>query len=382
MLFEYLRKMFFPVVMFYVDDPDGGGSEEGSENNEDMQDGSDGVLDLGENNEDNAFGIVETHEKDEDDPDYDPDNPDSGKEKEWEEKEKDGNDSKTKDTDDSGDKEVEQFIKTHIEPHNKEVADKLREKNFKSVADLAKSYTEMEASFTKRSQAISSIRKQLEGYAEIDENGNIQLTDKGQELLASGGKPKGDQPSPKGQETIDPQELNQKFFEKFEENPLQTLIDVVSAIAKEEGKNVNQAVQGLRNDLKPYFDKQESDRLSKMIDEVAEIRVKEGDTSAHEFVNKYGTEIAEALEKVSPGYRTSDPKGAIRQAYLEVYVTKIAEFKKEFKTKTDEAIKQEQDNLNNLNGGTGTVEGNDTGIPEFDAISKSDGEKDGSVFFT
>jgi hypothetical protein len=242
-----------------------------------------------------------------------------------------------------------------------EFAELCNKKGVKDIKTAVKLYQDQEASFTQRSQMINDYRKQMEPYYTFDETGKITgLTELGQKLKTAQ-EAKDQQAQQTGQDQqVDPQELQQKFWEKFEQDPLNTLVSIVQAVAQQNNppNDFNQKLESLRGELKPFFDQQQQQKAQTIIDDVINEQVSSGDAKAKEFFEKYDPEIQAELNKMTPDYVKANPKLAISQAYKVVKAQKIQDFQNQLLKKQQEGQAKEASGTDTGTGSNAPVEPN------------------------
>lgn len=232
----------------------------------------------------------------------------------------------------------------------KEVAPTLAEfierKGIKDMNQISSMYEELEKTLTKTNQGKAKI----EEYAEFDSEGNfVKLTDKGLKALSdSGALPKKDEPGQgkpeDGKSPVNVEEVNTEFFNQFEKSPVETLTRIISAVVGVHGKSIEEKLEKIKSDLQPFYRDQENKELMSLIDEVAEERVKAGDTVANKFIDKYNNEIIEELGKMDKDFVKSNRKQALKTAYLQVKDRKWHELQEKHKQET---LKQRGDEAEN-----------------------------------
>ena len=283
----------------------------------------------------NAFGVtpVVTEKEPEEGPEKEP-----GKEPE---KETEGEPKKEQEQADEAFKVIEEKAPA--------LAELIKKKGFKNLDDLAKTYEEAEKELSRKSQKLSDFKSLTEKYIKFDDEGNILgFTDEGKSLTAPAQKPQEPSAFPTGGQDVSAvmQELKEKFWEAFENNPIETLAKIITTTVDWKAKDLKGSTEGylksLEERVSPILKEYEERQRLKLIDEVAEEQVKQGDEKAQEFIDEYADDIAQELGKIDPDFKKVNPKLAIRQAYLTVKDRKVREFQEKLKKKQQEEIEKEQ----------------------------------------
>ena len=268
-----------------------------------------------------------------------------------------------------------------IEDKAPALAELIKKKGYKNLDDVAKTYGEPEKELSRKSQKLSDLRKLTEKYVKFDGEGNILgFTDEGKSLTAPASQPQTvASPANAPQETL--QELNDKFLEAYENNPVETLTKIITTIVDFKSKSMGapEQLKTLESKISPILQEYEERQRLKLIDEVAEGRVKQGDEKAQEFIDEYADEIAQELGKIDAELKKVNPKLALNQAYLIVKDKKIREFQEKLKEKQKKEIEKEQAGANvGASSGGGAEETVPDVIKEMEDAANS---KPNSAFF-
>lgn len=262
-------------------------------------------------------------------------------------------------------------------------------KGIKDTKQAFKLYVDQEKEFTRRSAAANTYKKLVEPYYTIDEQGNVTgYTELGRKMKELGqNKPTENKPEvnndSKENQNIDLNQLTPKFWELFEQNPIEAVVRIAKAVSEH---NINgrkgdfeKSLNSINDQLKPILEERENQRLISMIDDVAKDQVQNGDEKAQEFIDEYADEIEAELNKIAPEFRKANPKLAIEQAYLKVKGTKIKDWQNQMLKKQAEATAAAASASNTGTGSNSPVEPEiDPEIAEMLNAAKS---KSGSAFF-
>ncbi|RLI89180.1 MAG: hypothetical protein DRO62_02175 [Candidatus Altiarchaeales archaeon] len=273
-----------------------------------------------------------------------------------------------------------------IEEKSPSLAGLIKKKGFKNLDDLAKTYEEAEKELSRKSQKLSDFKSLTEKYIKFDDEGNILgFTDEGKSLTAPAQRSQGSSVLPTGGEDTSAvmQELKEKFWEAFENNPIETLAKIITTTVDFKAKDLKGSTEGylksLEEKVSPILKEYEERQRLKLIDEVADEQVKQGDEKAQEFIDEYADDIAQELGKIDADLKKANPKLAIRQAYLTIKDRKVREFQEKLKKKQQEEIEKEQGAAET---GVSSGGGSEPKIPEeLQQMEDAIGSRPNSAFF-